>query len=271
LANRRIRGTEEREKLAVSTLYWLGFDFGQVLRTIGRSSIRNWEIFDDGLHRLNKLRVEQLRKIARSRDVSYTVHGPICDLNLATLNSELQPRILKRMMESLTNAASLEAETWVLHPGTHGALSWVHRGDDWKVNRTNIETLQTRGKKLGIPVTIENISAGYAVLGSVKDFLRLYREWRTGPDMTLDIGHSHIKNETELFLKKLRDRIRSVHLHDNNGDVDTHLALGAGTLDWKRTIKTLVESGFDGKIIVESVKGPYASLVKVEKLLRSLN
>ena len=232
--------------------------------------MKNWELFDDGLQSLDKTRTRQLVKISRSRNLSYSVHAPICDLNLATLNPELRPWVMSRMERSLRNAASLGAKSVVLHPGTHGALSWVRPGEDWRANRQSIERLHRFGDRLGVEVTVENISANYAILGRVEDFLRLYHEWGDAPSMTLDIGHSHVKGQTEEYLRKLGRRIRHVHVNDNKGDFDTHLAVGSGTIRWRRVLRALLETGFDGDLVIESVKAPFASLERVRRMLGSL-
>lgn len=270
MADGRCPRTKETVTLGISTLYLLGHDFEHVLKTLKRSPIKNWELFDDGIHSLDATRVGQLIKVSKGRGVSFSVHGPFCDLNLATLNSDLRPNVLGRMERSLRYSALLGARSWVLHPGTHGALSWVNRGEDWAINLNNMKRLCGLGRKHGIQVSIENISAGYAILGHVKDFLRLYREWSKAPGMTLDVGHSHLKQETEQYLEKLGGRIRHVHVHDNNRDFDTHLAVGAGTIRWRRFLASLVQAGFEGNIVVESVKGPFASYASVGKILRSL-
>ncbi len=191
-------------------------------------------------------------------------------MNLASLNPELRPKVMSRIERSLHSAALLQATSLVLHPGTHGALSWVRPGDDWNVNKENMQHLHRLGKRIGVEVTIENISAGYAILGTVKDFLHLYSEWRNAPGMTLDIGHSHVKKQTDDYLRKLARHIRHVHLHDNKGDFDTHLAVGSGTIHWRRVLRALLETGFDGDLVIESVKAPFASLDRVRKILRSL-
>ncbi len=248
----------------------MGIDFDHVLRTIDRSAVHRWEIFDDGLHTLNRVRTAQLARLSDKAETVYSVHGPICDLNLATLNPEVRPQVVQRMERSLRNAASLGAKTWVLHPGIHGALSWVHPGVDWKANLSNIQRLQRLGKNLRVEVTIENISAGAAVLSHVRDFGRLYRELPDAPSMTLDVGHSHLKGETQGFLTKHGKKIRHIHIHDNKGDFDTHLAVGSGVIRWRETMQMILDSGFEGDLIIESVKGPFASLARVKKLLRSL-
>lgn len=237
---------------------------------MNRSTVKNWELFDDGLHSLDARRAGQLARVSRSRGITFTVHGPICDLNLAALNPEVRPRVHRRMERSLRLSALPGARKWVLHPGTHGALSWIHPGEDWTVNLDSMKKLHALGRKLGVEVVIENISAGHAILGGVKDFLRLYKEWPKAPGIALDAGHSHVKHETEQYLGRLAAQIRHVHVHDNMGDLDTHLAVGSGTVRWRRFLNSLTATGFAGGIVVESVKGPFASYDRVREILGSL-
>ncbi len=88
--------------------------------------------------------------------------------------------------------------------------------------------------------------------------------------MTLDVGHSHIKSETEKILSTLGGKVSHVHVHDNNGDMDTHRAVGSGMIPWKEVFESLETTGFGGDIIVESVRGPFASYERVQRLLYSL-
>ncbi len=235
-----------------------------------KTRVQCWEIFDDGLHCLDPGRVRQLAKFSAARGVSFSVHGPICDLNTATLNHELSSVVMARLDSSLEQASMLGAKVWILHPGTHGALSWVIPGQDWNVNLDRIRRIQRLGRKLGVEVLVENISAGLAILGRAVDFTRFYRTWNGAPGLALDVGHSHIRGETDLFLRKLGGRIRHVHASDNKGDLDKHLAVGAGSVSWRKVLASLLETGFEGNVVVESVKGPYSSLRRIGSLLRSL-
>lgn len=230
----------------------------------------HWELFDDGKYQLTSLRVDSLRHVSRQDGISYSVHGPICDLNLATLNNDVSSLVMKRLEHSLRNASNLGATNWVLHPGTHGALSWVKPGEDWKANLSRMRRLKRLGDRLGVEVLVENISASLAVLGRASDFHRLYTEWKSAPDMTFDVGHAWIRGETQEYFKHLSGRVTHVHAHDNDGVVDTHWKVGSGKVDWKWVVRALAESKFEGKVVVESVKGPFASLVGLQKLLGSL-
>ncbi len=248
----------------------MGTPFNRVPETIRKKQANNWEIFDDGPHTLNQSRVRELTRAARSRGVAYSVHGPICDLNPASLNPKLGGIAMRRLERSLENTAALGAETWVLHPGTHGALSWVLPGRDREVNLRSLQRLARLGAKLKVQVAIENISSSLAILSRVEDFQQLYKEWSNAPNIALDLGHSHIKGDTEEYTRLLAKHIVHVHAHDNKRDFDRHLAIGKGTVPWKPVLRSLAETGFDGWIIVESTKGPFSSLSRIQNLWRSL-
>ena len=65
--------------------------------------------------------------------------------------------------------------------------------------------------------------------------------------------------------------IKHVHLHDNNGDKDLHLPMGCGSIEWKKTLKTL-KKYYNGTITLEvfSKDKDYVLLTK-EKLRKLWN
>jgi sugar phosphate isomerase/epimerase len=71
----------------------------------------------------------------------------------------------------------------------------------------------------------------------------------------LDIGHANLEvpyNTAEEILQAHGSRLRHVHLHDNKGGQgDLHLPLGCGTLDLRRAVRALQDTGYDGTITLE--------------------
>ena len=58
----------------------------------------------------------------------------------------------------------------------------------------------------------------------------------------LDVGHANMKEGVAAAFAILKDRIRSTHLHDNNGREDSHLwpfQSQGGTIDWTETMGLL--------------------------------
>jgi len=62
-------------------------------------------------------------------------------------------------------------------------------------------------------------------------------------NVCLDVGHAHMNEGVETAYRLLKSRIRSTHVHDNNGKEDLHLfptlASGQGTIDWRRAMHLL--------------------------------
>ncbi|MEE8569843.1 MAG: sugar phosphate isomerase/epimerase family protein [Candidatus Bathyarchaeia archaeon] len=67
----------------------------------------------------------------------------------------------------------------------------------------------------------------------------------------IDIGHANLfRRRPEQFIKKFHEKLRHVHLHDNMRDLDLHLPMGCGNIDWEKTIRVLKQY-YDGTITLE--------------------
>lgn len=66
-----------------------------------------------------------------------------------------------------------------------------------------------------------------------------------------DAGHYHCNQKDKWDVKKYKDRIFCVHLHDNDGENDQHLLPFDGSVDWDKTFKILDDLNYDGPITME--------------------
>ena len=55
----------------------------------------------------------------------------------------------------------------------------------------------------------------------------------------------------ETFIDTLAEHIVNVHLHDNNGEQDTHLSLGKGNINFSAVLANLRKIEYKGPLIVE--------------------
>ena len=127
-------------------------------------------------------------------------------------------------------------------------------------NLAAITKLLPVADSLGIRLMVENVEGDTAPsLAPVLDALPTV-------GLHLDIGHANIgvfgrKSHTAGLIERYGDRLCHVHVSDNKGKSDDHLAIGAGTIDWKRELKTLKESGYDATVTLETFYGD-AELVR---------
>lgn len=61
--------------------------------------------------------------------------------------------------------------------------------------------------------------------------------------VNLDIGHAHCAGKIPVieWIKQLSNRIKYVHLHQNNGIIDEHLGLTQGTIPMRKVLDALEE------------------------------
>lgn len=166
--------------------------------------------------------------------------------SLAHPYERIQKAIHTEFVSAFTAAAQLGAKKITLHSET---LSPSIQGRPSHVANTiaSLRHLHAEARAHGLDLLIENLDAKSL---SIAEFRRLFSEVDMG--MTLDVGHaSTARGEGfENYWKAFAPRVRHVHLHDNFGQNDDHLPLGAGKMDVEAVVKTLKEK-YDGTITLE--------------------
>ena len=69
----------------------------------------------------------------------------------------------------------------------------------------------------------------------------------------LDTGHMLLVGKRfETFVPILGSRLKTLHLHDNDGVLDRHLAPFAGQLNWEDFINSMRDVGYKGDLSFET-------------------
>ncbi len=254
-------------KIGVSMLYTLGQPFEKMVEQIPKSRVKYVELVDDGGHELDKNRVAELKDVANSYNIQFTVHAPFAGMNIALESKRLLNAMLKRLKESIVNAAALECKMWVFHPGLRSAISIFYPGEDWTRNKESSTLLFGFAEEYGVKVGVENIMGPF-VLKSVADFERFYAELDDKIGLVLDTGHANLSGEVDGFLKAFPDKLVHVHAHDNYGQNDQHLGIGHGNINWKSFAELFSKTSFAGIVIVESVEHLDESMEKLKQLFQ---
>ncbi|MGB6132331.1 MAG: sugar phosphate isomerase/epimerase family protein [Acidobacteriaceae bacterium] len=138
---------------------------------------------------------------------------------------------IKRALEA---AEQIPFRFLILHLGD--------RDDTWSLRSlehsiTALEHLHAFANPLGVKLLVENLEGDVARPAHLVEILSSGHLTDIG--VCLDVGHAHLGEGIPAAFAVLRDRIRSSHLHDNNGDKDTHLWPGDGSIDWQQTLGDL--------------------------------
>jgi len=103
--------------------------------------------------------------------------------------------------------------------------------------RRSLDELEPLAKERNVRIAIENGS-----FEAIKRLLGEYDPQYLG--LCYDCGHGNLKPDGLDHLDSLKDRLISVHLHDNDGTGDQHRLLFSGTVDWKRLAQIMAESAY---------------------------
>ena len=187
--------------------------------------------------------------ILESFNLKYSVHSPFMDVNIAALQEKSRTNSIEQIKESINLANKINAEAVVVHPGLASFLANKYFLDTvYEYANASIKELGDYGKDLGVLTTIENMPTFDGML--YKDINDLH-ELLVSLDMymTLDVGHAnHVGYAPD---EMIFDSIKHVHMHDNFGDDDAHLAFGEGSIDLKGIVNRLEEKNYDGIYIIE--------------------
>ncbi len=262
-------------KIGVSTRYLLNHkeNFLKIFDLLSEPGFREeksdiLEIVDSEEHYLDKEKIKRLNEFMKTGSI-FTIHCPCDDwINIADKEVSRRKRSIRRIIESIDAAASLEAKSFVLHPGNY----YLEEKDSIsELNGDSLIELSDYASDRGIPIGVENMMVGsHNFMKLPEEFKSLEERRGIKINLTLDVGHAQIGNQIENFIDLYADRILSIHIHDNGGSSDDHLDIGEGVIEWKQVLKKIVTSSFSGNYIVETHNEPFDSLLTLRKMLSEL-
>jgi len=247
---------------------------GFLLRAV-ELGFNNVEILDEWGHRLNDKRRRELLELKRSYSLDYVIHAPYDGINVSTPQRSLRKAALKLIEASMRNAHYLDARLIVLHSGFKSPLDFIKPKTTWDIFLNVLREINKLANDLDVYVGVENMpSGGHALIESCDEALMLIEEVhaleRIG--LTLDVGHSNTVDihEARNYLLRASDRLFHLHIHDNDGKRDEHLAVGSGTINWASIIPLIKRLKLVGGLSIEvmNFKDARKSLNVVARMLR---
>jgi len=133
----------------------------------------------------------------------------------------------------------------------------------------SLEELVEYARPFGINLMLENMPSKDM---RVKDF-RFIMGRVPGLGMHLDVAHAFVAGgmkEVMSFIKTFRGRIPHMHMSDNHGKEDEHIAIGKGDIDYEKVVKELKKSGYDRTITFEVFFGGKKALKDSRKKIERL-
>jgi sugar phosphate isomerase/epimerase len=162
--------------------------------------------------------------------------GPHAVINLTELQKPRRLAMVDEIKRALEIAERIPFNYLVQHLGVSGE-DW----DEFKVEAafTALEDICLFARHRGVTVLLENIPNR---LSSAERLVHFRELTHLDVYYCLDTGHANMNEGVATAFEILADRIRSTHVHDNDGRADTHLyplLAAGGTIDWKSTMELL--------------------------------
>ena len=161
--------------------------------------------------------------------------GPDAVLSITEPVKNKRLRVVDEIKRALDIAEVIPFRYLIQHIGVAG-----EEFDERKVDAAfaALEELSLFARARGVEVLLENTPNA---LSSPEKLLYFFEATHLDLNVCFDLGHANMKEGVENAYRLLAPRIRSTHVHDNDGSADQHLFPFAegGTIEWKRAMKVL--------------------------------
>jgi len=114
-----------------------------------------------------------------------------------------------------------------------------------------LEELTIFARQRGVEVLLENTPND---LSSAERLLQFDELTHLNLNFAFDTGHAHMHEGVEAAFHLMKERIRSTHVHDNDGKTDSHFfpcSDQGGTIDWKQAMGLLRTGGEKYPLLLE--------------------
>ncbi|MDY6987143.1 MAG: sugar phosphate isomerase/epimerase family protein [Thermodesulfobacteriota bacterium] len=172
----------------------------------------------------------EMASLLRHEGLSITLHGPFYDLAPGAMDKKILEATRERLRQAFDLIPLFEPAAIVCHTG-YDSKRYQDDKDLW------LETAMATwapllGDLQGTKTTLmlENVYEETPVM-----LLRLIKGLNSNKvGFCFDAGHMNAFSETNLrgWLEHLGPFVKELHIHDNHGTRDDHLAIGAGNIDF---------------------------------------
>jgi sugar phosphate isomerase/epimerase len=222
--------------------------------------------------------LREIRTTSRDLGLTLLVHGPIWELYTASIYPEVRCLGVERIKQAVDFAVQIDAVHMTLHPGpSRWPGVWPQLQEQaLDAQRRSFVEIDAYASRAGIRLGIENMLPGERCLRGYDDLSEVFTILDHVPSIgvTLDVGHLLIANvEPVGIIHRLDDRLSHLHVHDNHGREDEHLAVGEGDIEWQPVLQALIDIGYQGYLEIErslADGGVEASITRLASTLVAL-
>ena len=179
--------------------------------------------------------------------------GPQAHINICDLNKARRIAAVDEIKRAIEVVEDVPCPYLIQHVGIG-----YEEFDEKKIDTafSSLEELSLFAKQRGSEILLENIPNE---LSSSDRLTYLLGVTHLDLNFCFDTGHANLMEGVEQAFEKMKPRIRSTHVHDNNGLDDKHLfptLAEGGTIDWKNTMRLLRSAENQYPLLLELKESP---------------
>ena len=206
------------------------------------------EVMDEGPHFVDS------PELFESYSGDFIFHAPYHGMNIACLFEAVRSASVEVMTDCFARAAEIGAAV-VLHPGY---FAWEQEREQATGQFVkSLDELSCAARDLSVAFSFENMGdMNFFNLRTPEDLALI-----EGHRFTLDVGHANLNRCLPEFLDTT---FCHMHLHDNNGNQDSHSAVGEGDIAFPPVMAAMRREHATAVIEVKSFDGVMKSLRALE-------
>lgn len=222
--------------------------------------------------------IQEIKEKLKSRKLKSSVHSPIYDINIGSLNQKIRDASVESILESLEFARKIDAEVLVIHGGNlPGDFPKSFLPEAREMLISSLKKLLEKAKEYEIVIGLENTPKGrnHQLVKQKEEHLSIIEKVNSSNlKIVLDTGHANVYGlPLEDYLKSVSKYLCEIHLHNNDGKKDTHQPLPRGAIDILNLLDLVKELELSAPIIlemdsVEDFKESFDFLMREKILLR---
>jgi len=168
------------------------------------------------------------------------IHTPFERVNNLWLDNQDGENYIASLLRYVNDCAEREIPAMIVHV-TNG----FNPPPVCELGLERLKILTELAEKKNVVVALENLRRG--------DYLNSIFEKIDSPMLRFcfDSGHANCYDKNEDYLELYGDKLAAMHLHDNDGKTDLHLAPFEGTVDWPPLMKKLSATRYSGALSLE--------------------
>lgn len=179
----------------------------------------------------------------------HSVHLPYGrDLDPSDLSVEKRQYVVEIQEALLQRVAAWRPKVAIIHPSSE-PIEADERDARLQASNATLAQLSTIASELGIRLCVECLPR--TCLGNTSDEILTLLEGNPLLSVCCDVNHL-FKETPQDFIKRIGDRIETVHISDNDGIDERHWAPGQGVIDWDAVVAALGQIGYAGPFVFEA-------------------